>query len=358
MTSERRVSAGELARLRLLAQRIAGPGFESAAEAVGWLTAVQAQDFPGAVTSVALRTRARSRAGVEAALNSGAVVRSWPMRGTLHFVAAEDLPWLLQLTAPRVVAGLRSRYAQLELDARSFEWARELAIEALTDRRQLSRADLFEVWQKAGLSTAGQRGVHLIGHLAQTGTLCFGPIRGTAQELVLLAEWVPRPRQLDREAALAELALRYFRSHGPATAKDLGRWGKLVAGDVRTGVAQARAELERIELDGVEYLLDPATHDLLAAHRKDARGVHLLPGFDEYMLGYGDRTAALPAEFADRIVPGGNGMFRSTVVADGQVVGTWSRLGRPPRQTVDATPFTEFTAAVAAAIGPAFARLP
>jgi hypothetical protein len=348
----------DLALLRLAAQRIAGPGFETPAAAVRWLTALQAQDYPGALTSVALRIRSRGRADVEAALTAGEVVKSWPLRGTLHFVPAEDLPWLLDLTAAREITGAARRHADLGLDERSFELARELAVQALHGRRELSRAALQQVWEQAGLSTAGQRGYHLIWRLALTGTLCFGPVRGGEQHLVLLAEWAPRTSRPERDEALGELASRYFRGHGPATVKDLARWAKLLAADVRTAVAIARPALEKLEVDGVEYLMDPRTPDRLADCREQAEAMFLLPGFDEYMLGYGDRTAALPAQFADRIVPGGNGMFRSTVVCAGQVVGTWVRTGRGPGRTLQATAFTQFSKEVEAALPRLYDLLP
>ena len=352
----------DLARLRLAAQRIAGPGFDTAAEAVGWLTAVQAQDFPGAVTSVALRTRSRSRDDVLAALTTGAVVRSWPMRGTLHFVPAEDLPWLLELAAPRVLKGAARRQAELHLDEPTLARAGELAVAALSGRRELSRAGLLAHWEQAGVSTTGQRGYHLIWHLAHTGTLCLGPVRDGEQRLVLLSEWAPRVRHPEPDEALGELAVRYFRSHGPATVKDFTRWTKLTAAEVRIALALARPQLDPVEVDGVEYLMDPATPGRLAvaSTRRQVRGVVLLPGFDEFMLGYGDRTAALPAEFADRIVPGGNGMFRGTVVSDGQVVGTWNRSGKGTGagRAIQATPLTAFAPAVEKVIPAVYAALP
>lgn len=348
----------DLALLRLAAQRIAGPGCDTPTDAVRWLTALQAQDYPGALISVALRTRSRDRSDVEAALTAGAVVKSWPLRGTLHFVPAEDLPWLLDLTAERELIGATRRHAELELDERSFAWARDLAEQALHGGRELTRAGLQQVWERAGLSTAGQRGYHLIWQLALTRTLCFGPVRDGEQQLVLLAEWAPRTRQPERDEALGELASRYFRGHGPATVKDLARWANLLVADVRTAVAIARPALERIEVDGVEYLMDPQTPDRLARYREHAEEVFLLPGFDEYMLGYGDRSAALPVRFADRIVPGGNGMFRSTVVCAGQVVGTWVRTGQGAKRTLQATAFTQFSERVEAALPQLYDRLP
>jgi hypothetical protein len=218
---------------------------------------------------------------------------------------------------------------------------------------------LFGVWDAAGLSTAGQRGAHLLGFLAMTGTLVFGPTGSNGEQLlVLVDEWIPTPRRLSHEQALGELARRYFRSHGPATVADLARWAKLVAADVRAGVALARPSLACIEVEGTENLMDPATPDVLAEARDEAVGTLLLPGFDELLLGYGDRRAPLDPEYAERIVPGGNGMFRPTVVSAGRVVGTWTRTGRGERQRVEATPFTAFSPEVEAGLPAVYNRLP
>lgn len=353
------VSQREVALLRLVAQRLAGPPLASAGAAVGWLTALQAQDLPGALTSVALRTDGGSRADVEAALRTGEIVRSWPMRGTLHLVRGEDLPWMLELLASRAVAKAARRRAQLELDETTVERARELAAAALSGGGELTRAELLAAWQAGGVDTSAQRGYHLLGHLAQTGTLCLGPRRDGEQLIVLLAEWVPQPRQPSREEALGELAARFFRSHGPATVPDLIRWGQLTAGDARAALDTARPQLESITVDGVEHLLDPETPQLLSSARRRARGVFLLPGFDELVLGYADRRAVLSPEHAGKVVPGGNGVFRPTVVSDGRIVGTWRHAGRGAARTVSATAFEgELPAQVATAVRRAYAALP
>lgn len=346
----------EVALLRLAAQGIAGPGQPAAADVVRRLTAVQAQDYPGAVLSLALRVAGGTRAGVEAALTGGAVVRSWPMRGTLHFVLVEDLPWMLALTAERSVRAAARRRAELGLDDAALSRAVELAVAALSGGRRARRNELLAGWDAHGLDVTGQRGYHLIWQLAQRGTLCFGPVEAGEQLIVLSDEWIRAPRRPEREEALGEWALRYFRGHGPATVRDFAWWTKLLAADVRAGVALAMPQLERLSVDGTEYLMDPATPEALAACRRHAAGVLLLPGFDEFMLGYADRGAALPAEFAQRIVPGGNGMFMPTVVAGGQVVGTWRR--RPARGAFPAEPFTTFTPAVTRAVERRFAALP
>ncbi len=348
----------DIALLRLAAQRIVGPGFATATDAVRWLMAVQAQDYPGAVTSIAMRTEPRTRQSVEAALNAGEVVRSWPMRGTLHVVLAEDLSWMLDLTTKRLIAGAAARRAALGLDLPTIEHARRLATDALAGGRQLSRDDLLTIWDEAGLLTVKQRSYHLLWHLAQTGTLCYGPVRDGEQHIVLVDEWVSNPRRLDREEALGEWALRYFRSHGPATVRDFAWWTKLAAAEVKTALAIAKPQLERVDVDGVEFLMDPETTALLDSCRSSAQGVFLLPGFDEFMLGYQDRGAALPAAFAQRIVPGNNGMFQPTVVAGGEVVGTWTRTGRGSKRAVLATPFTAFPSKVQNAIPRLYDALP
>ena len=282
---------------------------------------MQAQDLPGAKWSVGLRAPRTAEAAVEAAFDSGEVVRSWPMRGTLHLVPADDLGWMLDLTAPRALRSAASRRAVLGIAEADTERAREIAVASLTGGSSLTRAEILASIAAGGVSTEGQRGYHLLWYLAQTGTLVLGAARGGLQTFTLLHEWVRAPRRLDRDEALGELAYRYFRSHGPATARDLARWSGLTMADVRRGVAVSGGHLTALDLDGVRYHLAP---EALAPTPAPAR-VHLLPGFDEYLLGYGDRSAALASEHSAAVVPGGNGMFKPTVVADGEVVGTWKR---------------------------------
>jgi hypothetical protein len=350
-------SEQEVALLRLVAQRIAGPREASPADAVRRLLAAQGQDYPGALTSVALRAGAK-RGDVEAALDDGELVRAWPMRGTLHLVPAEDLGWLLALCGPRVLAGAAKRREQLGLDGRDAERARELAVGALSGGRRLGRTALLQAIADGGVDVSGQRGYHLLWYAAQTGTVVLGPTDGREQQFVLTEEWIRGTRQLDDDEALRELALRYFTGHGPATVADLVRWAGLTVRAVRAGLALARDELVGTGVGGTEHWMHPATPDLLARHRREAEGLFLLPGFDEFVLGYADRTCAVPAEFADRIVPGGNGMFRATVVHRGRVVGTWRWSGSGARRTVAAEPFTTFDDDVAAAIPEAAAALP
>jgi DNA glycosylase AlkZ-like len=311
-----------LATLRLAAQRIGGRSDTSApADVVRWMLALQGQDLPGVKWSVGVRQEQGTQTAVDAAFEAGTIVRSWPLRGTLHLVAAEDLGWLLELTAVRALRSAAARRAVLELAESDVEGARETVVASLRGGRFLTRDALLAAIAHGGVSTAGQRGYHILWYLAQTGTLVLGAPAGRQQTFHLLDEWVREPRRLEGDAALSELALRFFCSHGPATAQDLARWSGLPLSEVRRGLDICGPELTTLELEGTTYHLAPETLEAPLPSRR----VHLLPGFDEYLLGYGDRSAALRPEHAEAIVPGGNGMFLATIVLDGQVVGTWKR---------------------------------
>ena len=247
-------------------------------DAVRRLTAVQAQDFPGALTSVALRTHGPLPRGRRRGADAGDVVRSWPMRGTLHLTVAEDLPWMLALLdCPG--AGRPVRPAGAARAHRRRRRPRPRARGRGDVRRPPAgpRA-VLAVMADGGVDVAGQRGIHLLCYLSQTGTLCLGPREDGEQRFVLLDEWIRAPRRLEREEALAELALRFFRGHGPATVKDLARWAVLRMTESATGLAAVRDELRSLEVDGVEYFLDPETPDLLAACRDEACGTFCCPG--------------------------------------------------------------------------------
>ncbi|MFC5381327.1 winged helix DNA-binding domain-containing protein [Aquipuribacter nitratireducens] len=328
----------EVALLRLVAQGLV-PGERSPVDAVRHLLALQGQDLPGVLRSVALRsTPGTTTDDVAAALDDGRLVRTWPLRGTLHVVATDDVRWLLALTGEAQHARARRRFDELGLDAAQAARALDVAREALAGDG-LTRDALLAAWVAGGVPTDGQRGYHLLAHLAQARAVVWGATtraddgRVTGQRLRLLDEVAPPDdRTDDREALLARLAERYLRSHGPASVLDLARWSGLGVREVRSGVAQVRDGLERVEVDGVEQLMDPTTPERLAALRDQARGELRLPGFDELVLGYADRSATLAPEHATAVVPGGNGVFRPTVVREGRVVGTWrpGSRGRDP----------------------------
>ena len=318
--------------LRLAALRLVGERCATPAEAVGVLGAAQGQDLPGVLASIAMRTASSDVEEVRRAFDDGEIVRSWPMRRTLHVVPARDLPWMLPLAAPRALAAAATRRPQLGLADETVERAGEVAREALAGGGRATRAELAAHWAAAGLALDTSHVTHTISVLAMLGVLTFGPFATPKEQaLVLLDEWVPEPRRLTRDEALAEWARVYFVGHGPARRQDFARWTGLPAADVRTAIEGALEHLAAAD-DGL--LLDPATPDRLAG-ADDPETELLLPGFDEFVLGYGERADVLDPAHADRIVPGGNGMFRPTVVRGGRVVGTWRWAGSGRNRRVE-----------------------
>jgi hypothetical protein len=260
------------------------------------------------------------------------------MRGTIHFVPPEDAKWMLKLSAPRMLAADRRRLAQLELDDETMERCTELFHDALKGNKRLSRPGMMELLEDAGIRTAGQRGYHILWYTSQTGFICMGPREGKQQTFVLLDEWVPDARELSREESLAELAGRYFTGHGPATVHDFAWWAGLTVADAKAGLEAAKLRLTSAETHGKEHWM---ADDYSGHTPQDEVSVYLLPGFDEYLLGYKDRSAVLAEEHAPRIVPGSNGIFLPTIVADGQVVGTWKRTLKKNSVELTLIPFTQ-----------------
>jgi hypothetical protein len=312
----------EIARLRLINQRIAGAKCADPAAAVRWMGALQAQDYGQAVWAVGLRTQAPALAAVEQALANQELALTWPMRGTIHLVPAEDAAWMVKLLAPRSLKVEDSRMKQFELDEVTVERAKTAFYEALQGGQRLMRAEMMQQLAQAGINPEGQRGYFLLRYLAQQGHICLGPLRGRQQTFALLDEWAPAARQLSREAALEELARRYFCSHGPATVHDFANWTGLTVGDARLGLEAVQAGLMAEKLEDKTYWFAPFPHLEL---EPPVENLQLLPGFDEYLLGYKDRRAVLEPGLAANIVPGGNGVFKPMVVVNGQIVGTWKR---------------------------------
>ncbi|WP_394771055.1 winged helix DNA-binding domain-containing protein [Lacisediminihabitans sp.] len=338
------VSANDVLRMRLASQLIGGPSLAPAA-VVTHMLATQAQDFAQALWAIGVRSPGSTRSSVLDALRSGDVVRSWPFRGTLMFVPAEDLGWMLGISAHRALSAAAARHRMLELDDASLSEARDLTVAALEGGRMLGRDDYFAMLEGHGIRTTAQRGVHIIWVLAQTGVVCWGPPLGTQQGLVLVDEWVQSPRVLGRDEALRELVVRYFTGHGPATLRDLAWWAKGTIADLRAGIALAGDALEQLSHEGTAYWR-------LAGSPDPARwpALSMLPGFDEYLLGYQARDLPLAEEHSAKIVPGNNGIFLPTIVVNGRVVGTWKRAFRGASITVTPEPFTGLSASNTAAL--------
>lgn len=320
---------------RLHRQQLSQPAFTTPYEVVSWMGAIQAQDIYGAQWAIGSRLPAPTLMDIESAIASAQIVRSWPMRGTLHFVAAEDLGWMLRLLAPRISSRQKGRQRELELDAKVLARTHRLLEKHLGKNGPKTRASLLDLLEKKNISTAGQRGAHILQHHALEGLICLAAHQGKQPVFALSEAWIGEEKRLGPEESLRELTVRYFSSHGPATAEDFAWWSGLSITRAREGLSICREELERIGLGEKEYWLGsgpPATSARVPA-------VRLLPGFDEYLLGYRDRSLVLEPEYASRVVPGNNGMFMPVLLRNGHVRGIWKRQIRRHSVDVNIFPF-------------------
>jgi len=319
-------------RLRLASQNIARPVLDDPAAVVQWFGAVQAQDYLGGLWALGLRTRGATEASVERAIDAGRIVRTWPMRGTLHFVAAADVRWMLGLLTPRVAGVASSRWRQLGLDDAVMARSAKLAEKALVGGKRLRREAMYKIWNDAGIATHDSRGLHILGHLAQSGLICFGPRDGKQHTFTLVEEWLPSARLLERDIALGEIARRYFTSHGPATVHDFAWWSGLTVTDARAGLDSVTAELESETIDK-RTLWFSATSAPSAT-----KAACLLPAWDEYTVAYRERKDVLDPRYAIRVNAGG-GVLKPVIVIRGQVVGTWQRTIGKKGVVIRPTPF-------------------
>jgi len=347
----------------MAAQRISATTFVRPVEAIAWLGAVQAQDYLGALWAVGLRLAGAREADVEAALADGSIVRTWPMRGTLHFVAAADARWILDLLAPKSVAGAAGRFRALGLDDETFARARRALAVRLEREGRLARPAVYDVLERAKVSTEGQRGIHILWRLAQEKFLCFGPREGKQQTFVLFDAWVRGDRRFKGDEALGELARRYFTSHGPATASDFAWWSGLKRSDARRAIHLAESQLIHETLaERVYWLAEPravasvaSVASVTLAPRVSRRGAVLLPAFDEFVVGYSDRSAVLH-ETQKLAMNRGGGMLNPAVVVDGHVVGTWKRTIARGKVAFTPSFFEPLADAEARAVASAFRR--
>jgi hypothetical protein len=286
---------------------------------------LQAQVLSAAALGLRVRSVGLRADDVNRALNvERAIVRTWLMRGTLHLVAAEDLRWLIRLLGPVFARASATRHAQLglndDLKARGAAALRTI----LTNAGPLTRSQLVDRLRGQGiaLDSKTQAPIHLIGLAAMQGVLCLGPERDDGESTyVLLDDWIPRATLPSREAALAELARRYFAAYGPATVDDLRAWAGIPMADARFAVNGALASLAGVTIQGQPgFVLKDRLEFALTASTQQVR---LLPAFDAYVLGYRRRDLAVAPALQRRLQRGG-GWLHPAVVVNGRAVAAWS----------------------------------
>lgn len=326
----------QLLQIRLQNQQLSRQQFKTPGEVVEWLGAVQAQDYLGALWSIGMRLPKAIESDVEKAVSDKTMVRTWPMRGTLHFVSPKDIRWMLKYLAPRVHSKIGSVFRREGLDAKQFTRAMKLWEKALAGGKCLTREEMYEVLEKGKLSAKGTRGLLMLGYAAQEALICFGERKGKQQTLVLLDEWLPeKGAELSREEALARLAEIYIRSHGPVLVEDLAWWSGLTKTETTSAINSISDRLASEKCGGKTYWFFPSKEI------KSKSICALLPTYDEFGVAYKDRNPIIHKTDVKRV----GGFFTSGIMHNGQITGVWRRELEKENVDIDIKPFAPYSAA-------------
>ena len=321
--------------------RLLGAPCETAEDVVGWLGAVQSQDYGPAKWSVGQRTVGVGDAAIDRAFADGAILRTHVLRPTWHFVLPADIRWLLEATAARVHALNAYQYSELGLDNAVLERCGALLAEELRGGKYLTRNEVQLVLGRAGIAAEGRRLGYILMNAELNGLICSGAPKGKQHTHALLNERAPHATRLSHEEALAELTLRYFTSHGPATAKDLQGWASLTMADVRRGLEMVSSRLQQEVIDGLSYWFAPS-----APHPEPiSPEVHMLQGYDEYIRGYSQSRHVLDISGVARAGLQDRASFVGVLLLDGQVAGHWKRTLKRDCVLVEAALYAPFDTA-------------
>lgn len=310
------MTASKISHQRLLNQHIDGNELNSVRSLVQWMGAIQAQDYNMAKYAIGVRLKNSTDTGIEEAINNGEIIRIHVLRPTWHFVAGEDARWMMELTAKNLHKALASNNKKLELDEKTFSKANRIIERSLRGGKHLTRKEIMEALEKKGIKTNELRASHLMFRAETDLVVCNGIKKEKQFTYALLNERVPSSKSLTKEEALAELALRYFTSHGPATIQDFTWWSGLSVTDSKNGL-----ELIKSKLVFEKYKDDLYWFSTEQTFSKNNKMI-FLPAYDEFLISYKSRHISLDTEYIPHTFTN-NGIFNPVIVHNAKVIGTW-----------------------------------
>lgn len=311
--------------IRLQNQQLSTPLFRHPKELVSWMGTMQAQDYTMVKWAVGMRLKSPGIQAVEKALHQGEILRTHVMRPTWHLVAAEDIRWMLKLSAQRIKSANDS-YAKghgLEITEQQYERSYTILGNILSGKRSLTKQEIAEHFEHSGLLADNYHMTRFMSRAEVEGIVCSGECRGRQHTYALLDERVPPTPELTKEEALARLATAYFRSHAPATLQDFSWWSGLPLTEARQAISLIEPELMSEQWHSQTWYI----HDSCRTLGKATDSLHLLPSYDEYLIGYKDRTNVLPKEDYSKAFTN-NGLFFPVLLYKGHVVGNWNKASK------------------------------
>lgn len=331
------MNTSDIPNIRLQSQQLAGTAFCSPKQLIGYMGAIQAQDADMCKWAIGARLPKSTVQQVNDALDKGDIIRTHVLRPTWHLVSRDDIYWLIGLTAPQVMAAMRSNDKKLELTEVIFIKSNKLIEKALIGNKHLTREELLADFKNAGITTNENRASHLLMRAECEGIICSGAKSGKHQTYTLLQELIPKPASLTKDEALAKLAKTYFTSRSPATLRDFEWWSGLSITEARHALEMAKGELISETINNQTYWL--STDFKIPAAQNS---LHLLPAFDEYLIAYANRSAAIKSEHQPHAFSN-NGIFRPVIIVNGKATGIWKRSINKDTVTIQTNFFNQPT---------------
>lgn len=320
----------QITRLRLVNQQLAKPRFVTARDLVAWMGAIQAQEYAMARWAIGLRVPALNDAAVESAFNRGEILRTHVLRPTWHFVAPEDIRWMVALAAPQINAISAYMLRQLELNEKIFKRSNTILAKSLAGGRHLTRTILQARLHQGKIIAEGPRLSYLMMRAEIDGIICSGPRLGKQFTYALLDERVQSVATISREKALARLAEKFFRSRGPATVHDFAYWSGLSLKDSRNGAASLPVDFTSEDCSGKEYF-----HASTPSRNSRIGPTFLMPEYDEYGMSYKDLGTmwSTRPQASDQMA--GKNARHQCLVIEGEFCGWWQRDSKSRRPVID-----------------------
>lgn len=324
------MKTADLIHIRLHNQQLAAGNFKSPAEIVSWMGAMQAQEYVLSKWAIGIRLPLSTEKLVNRSLDKGEIIRTHVLRPTWHYVAAEDLHWMLALSAPQQKQAMKSREKVLGLTPAIYNKSNKIIEKALSDGGHLTRKEITAILGKSKIDAKNEKGGFMLLRAELEGIICSGIQRGKEITYALLAQRIASGKSFPREEALAKLAHRFFTSHGPATVQDFTWWSGLSITEGKIAVESVKNEFESASIGEQTYYFGK---DLQLPGEKKPSSF-LLPPFDEYIIAYADRSAVINDESKTKSIFD-NGLFRTVILVNGKALGNWKRVIKKDKVAIE-----------------------
>ena len=315
--------------LRLSTQNISVKRYKTPKEILGHMGAIQAQDYPMSKWGIGVRLKNSTEEIINEAIDKGEILRTHVLRPTWHLVSAENIGWMLNLTASKIKSSMSSRNKQLELTREVFRKSGKVISNALRGNNHLTRDELIKILNKAKIKTDENRASHILMEAELSGIICSGTKSSNKHSYALFEERIPQIKSLTKEDSLEKLARIYFTSRGPASEKDFSWWGGINLTEARLGIELIKSDLNSFKSNSGTYW-----HFKNQKIKSQKNNLFLLPTYDEYIISYADRNDIVSSEDHLNIIST-YGLFRAVIIYGGKSIGTWKRTIKKDKVTIE-----------------------